>query len=122
MPSMSPKTQQMQMAAGAGVDQTAQLFEQGFSQMAYNVLMSKLPDIVGDVVTFKILDTDAESGLGVGAFVVMRNDNPLYIPVVMSDNNIKPLELVYHKALNIFLPLSNRWLDEIDKTSLTSFV
>ncbi len=69
MPSMSPKTQQMQMAAGAGVDQTAQLFEQGFSQMAYNVLMSKLPDIVGDVVTFKILDTDAESGLGVGAFV-----------------------------------------------------
>ena len=120
MPSMSPKTQQFQMAAGAGVDQSTQLFEQGFSQMAYNVLLSKLPDVVQDVVTFKILDTDVERGMGIGAFIVMRNDAPLYIPVVMSENNIKPLELVYHKTLNIFLPLSKQWLEELDKTSLTS--
>jgi hypothetical protein len=120
MPSMSPRTQQFQATAGAGVDQTTQLFEQGFSQMAHNILMSKLPDIVQDVVTFKILDTDVERGMGVGAFIVMRNDDPLYIPVVMSENNIKPLELVYHKALNIFLPLSKQWLEELDKTSLTS--
>lgn len=120
MPTMSPRTQQFQAGAGAGVDQSTQLFEQGFSQMAYNVLTSKFPDVMQDVVTFKILDSDLDSGTGVGAFVVMRHDNPLYIPVVMSDNNIKPIELVYHKALNIFMPLSKQWLEELDKTSLTA--
>ncbi len=120
MPTMSPRTQQMQMGAGAGTDQATSMFESGFSQMAYNVLMSKLPDIVQDVVTFKILDTDVDKGVGVGAFVLMRGDQPLYIPVVMSDNNLKPLEIVYHKALNVFLPLSTQWLEELDKTALNS--
>ena len=120
MPSMSPRTQQMQMAAGAGVDQATQMFEKGFSDMAYNVLMSRFPDLVQDVVTFKILDTDLDNGSAVGAFVVMRGDQPLYIPVVMSDNAIKPIEMVYHKALNIFLPLTKAWLDELDKTTLSS--
>lgn len=120
MPSMSPRTQQLQMASGAGVDQATAMFERGFSDMAYNVLTNKLPDLVPDVVTFKVLDTDVDKGVGVGAFVVMRGDRPLYIPVVMSDNNIKPLELIYDKALNVFLPLSKGWLSELDKTSLSA--
>lgn len=123
MPSMSPRTQQMQQqqpGAGDGADQAEALFEKGFSDMAYNILLAKLPDLIQDIVTFKILDTDLDSGSGVGAFVVMRNDQPLYIPVVLSDNNVKPLELIYHKALNIFLPLTKGWLDEIDKTSLNA--
>lgn len=120
MPSMSPRTQQMQMAAGAGVDQATALFEKGFSDMAYNVLANKLPDLMQNVVTFKVLDTDIDRGVGVGAFIVMRGDRPLYVPVVMSDNAIKPLELAYDKALNIFLPLTKGWLDELDKTSLTA--
>ena len=115
---ISPRTQQMQTASGAGVDQATAMFEHGFSEMAYNVLLSKFPDIVQDVVTFKILDTDLDKGMGVGAFVLMHGAQPLYIPVVMSDNNLKPIELVYHKGLDIFLPLSKAWLEEINKTAL----
>ena len=118
MPSMSPRTQQMQMASGAGVDQATAMFEKGFSEMAYNVLLAKLPDIVEDVVTFKVLDVDLDRGTGIGAFVLMRGEQPLYIPVVMSDNNLKPIEMVYNKGLDIFLPLSKQWLEEMDKTEL----
>jgi hypothetical protein len=128
MPSMSPRTQMMQQqqqqpgggGPGEGADQAEALFEKGFSDMAYNILLAKLPDVVQDVVTFKILDTDLDTGSGVGAFVVIRNDQPLYIPVVLSDNNIKPMELVYVKSLNVFLPLTKGWLDEIDKTTINS--
>jgi len=120
MPSMSPRTQQMQMGAGAGADQATAAFEKGFSDMAYSVIMNRFPDMVQDIVTFKVLDTDLESGMGVGAFVVLRHGQPLYIPVVMNDNAIKPIELVYHKALNIFLPLTKGWLSEIDKTAIGS--
>ena len=100
MPAMSPRTQQMQMGQGAGVDQATEMFEQGFSQMAYNVLLSKNPDLMESIVTFKVLDTDVDEGKGVGAFVLQRQGRALYVPVVMADNQIKPLEIVYDKRLN----------------------
>lgn len=118
MPAMSPRTQQLQAGMNAGPDQEAQLFEQGFSEMAYSLLTSRMPDVLQDVVTFKVLDVDIDQGTGTGAFVVLRQGAPLYIPVVMCDNAIKPLEIFYHKGSNVFLPLTKGWLDEIDKNAL----
>lgn len=120
MPPLSPRTQQLQAGMNAGPDQESALFEQGMSEMAYNLLSSRMPDVLENVVTFKILNVDIDKGSGVGAFVVLRNDQPIYIPVVMVDNAIKPLEVFFHKAMNVFLPLTKGWLDEIDKTSLSS--
>lgn len=118
MPVMSPRTQQLQAGMTAGPDQEVALFEQGFSEMAYNLLAAKMPDLLQDVVTFKTLSTDIDQGTGIGAFIVLRNGAPIYVPVVMCDNNIKPLEVFYHKASNVFLPLTRGWLEEIDKNTL----
>lgn len=117
MPMMSPRTQGM-AAPGATSDQAKTLFEQGLSGMAYNVLINKLPNISPDVVTFKILDSDSEQGAGVGAFVVMRHNQTIYIPVVMAENQIKPLDILYYKDQNVFLPLTKEWLAEVDKLAL----
>ena len=103
-----------------GPDQETALFEQGMSEMAYNLLATRMPDIMQEVVTFKVLSVDIDKGSGVGAFVVLHNGQPIYIPVVMVDNAVKPLEVFFHKAMNVFLPLNKGWLDEIDKTSLHS--
>lgn len=118
MPALSPRT----MAFSGGppsADQARPLFEQGLTQMAYDVLISKLPNLSQDVVTFKIINVDPEAGSGVGAFVVRRQGQSLYIPVVMADNQIKPLDIFYHKGLNVFLPLSKEWLEQIDRASLS---
>jgi len=120
MPPMSPRTQQLQAGMNAGPDQETALFEQGMSDMAYNLLSSKMPDVMQDVVTFKVIRVDVDKGSGVGAFVVLRHDQPVYIPVVLVDNAVKPLEVFYHKTMNVFLPLTKGWLDEIDKTALSS--
>lgn len=114
---MSPRTQAFAQGAPSGEEET-KLFEDGLSQMAYNVLVSKFPDLIQNVVTFKILDTDIESGAGAGAFVVQHDNETLYIPVVMADNQIKPLDMFYHKGLNVFLPLNNDWLDEVSQLTL----
>ena len=118
MPPLSPKTQQMQSGMNQSPDQEQQLFEQGMSDMAYNLLSSRLPDILTDVVTFKVLHVDIDKGAGVGAFVVLRHNTPIYIPVVCVDSMLKPLEIFFHKKLNVFLPLTKGWLDEIDKNEL----
>lgn len=117
MPAISPRTQAMGQMGGT-TDQAKAMFDQGLSQMAYNVLLSKLPNVAPDVVTFKVLETDHEEGSGVGAFVVIRHGQTLYIPVVMADNQIKPLDILYMKDLNAFMPLSKEWLEELDKQSL----
>ena len=49
-PSLSPRVQQFSAPAPSN-DQAKTLFEQGLSQMAYNVLLSKLPNVAPDVVT-----------------------------------------------------------------------
>ena len=117
MPAISPRTQAMGQMGGTD-DQAKALFDQGLSQMAYNVLLSKMPNVAQDVVTFKVLDTDHEEGSGVGAFVLSRRGQTLYVPVVMADNQIKPLDILYHKDLNVFLPLTKDWLAELDKQSM----
>lgn len=117
MPAISPRTQQMGQLGGT-TDQAKALFDQGLSQMAYNVLLSKLPNIAPDVVTFKVLETDHEEGSGVGAFVILRRGQTLYVPVVMADNQIKPLDILYYKDLNAFMPLTKEWLEELDKQSM----
>lgn len=120
MPAMSPRTQQLQAGMTQGPDQESALFEQGMSEMAYNLLSSRMPDVMQDVVTFKVLDIDIDKGTGVGAFIVLREGSPIYIPVVMVDNAIKPLEVFFHKGMNVFLPLNKGWLDEIGKNALAS--
>lgn len=120
MPPLSPRMQQLQGGMSQGPDQATSLFESGLSEMAYQLLTQRVPDLVPDVVTFKVLATDVDKGYGVGAFVVSRGGQPIYVPVVMSNSAIKPLEVMYHKALNMFLPLNKGWLDELDKAGLAS--
>lgn len=120
MPPLSPRMQQLQGGMSQGPDQATELFEQGLSEMAYQLLTQRMPDLIPDVVTFKVLSTDVDKGYGVGAFVVSHGNSPVYVPVVMSNNAIKPLEVMYHKALNTFLPLNKGWLDEMDKAQLST--
>ena len=95
-----------------------QLFKEKFNQMAYNVLYSRFADMAPSVVTFKILSVDVDEGKGVGVFVLMHDQKPVYVPVILTDGKLKPMEMFYYKDLNIFLPLTPQWLDEVSKMSL----
>ncbi len=117
MPSLSPQVQSAQQGPPPP-EQAEQMFKEQFTQTAYSVLFSKFPDIAPEVITFKILEVDPDSGDGMGAFIVLREDRPIYIPVIMVNGQLKPVEIFYFKDLNIFLPLDNMWLEEIAKMSL----
>ena len=95
-------------------------FEQQFGQMAYEAFSGKFPDLVNDLVTFKILDSNLEDNVGTGAFILEHGGDFIYIPAVLSDNQLKPFDLMYVKSKDIFLPLSREWLDETAKVGLSS--
>jgi len=116
MPSLSPQVQSYGQVPPA--EQAEQMFKDKFTQSAYSVLFSRFADLAPNVVTFKILESDAVEGKAVGAFVALHDNRPVYVPVVMVDGQLKPMEMFYYKDLNIFLPLNNAWLDEISKMSV----
>lgn len=118
---MSPEVQsygQPGSAGPAGPEQTEQLFKQKFTETAYQVLYSKFTDLASNIITFKILEVDVDEGRGIGVFIVDYNQRILYIPVILTDSKLKPFDIFYCKELNVFLPLTIQWLDEIAKTEL----
>jgi hypothetical protein len=113
----SPRTQQMMQPPPTEED-ARQAFEAGFSDMAHNVLASKFPELVSEIATFKIIKSDLKDGSAVGAFLLVRSGENYIIPVILANNQIKPLEIIYAKDKNIFLPLKGAWLDELDRANI----
>lgn len=114
--SISPQVSAFNQPTGPEAED--RLFKERFTQMAYSVLYSKFADIAAKVVTFKILEVNTDEGKGVGVFIVDHDGKPIYIPVILTDSKLKPIEMFYYKDLNIFLPLTLDWLSEIQKMSL----
>lgn len=94
------------------------LFEDKMGQMAYQVFSSQHPDLVESIVTFKVLNSDIDGGRGMGAFILDHAGQMLYVPVVVSDNQLKPFDMVYIKDADRFVPLSPEWLEAADSVSL----
>ena len=101
-------------------DEEKRLFEEKFGQMAYQVFNSQFPDLVESIVTFKMLDSDVDNSSAVGTFVLEHQGQFLYAPVILADNQLKPLDMMYVKDRDIFLPLNAEWVEEVSKGSLNS--
>ena len=101
-----------------GPEAEEQMFKQKFSQMAYSAMSAKFADMMPYVVTFKIIEMSLEEGKAVGVFILNREGKTLYVPVVLTDSKLKPLEIMYYKDLNTFLPLNKAWIDEIGKMAI----
>ena len=114
---LSPRTQAFMQPPPTGEDATL-AFEQGFGQMAHSALANKFPELVERVVTFKVLSSDIDNGSGVGAFIVSLDGDVLHVPVVLANNQVKPLELMYYPKKDIFLPLDKNWIDELSRSTL----
>lgn len=112
----SPGVQEY-MADDTGGDEVTAKFEEAFTQVAYDLLNRKIPYISAKVITFKIINIDVDTGHGVGAFVSQVGNHTLYIPAVISDGQLKPLELLYIKVADRFVPLNLGWLETVIQDS-----
>jgi len=96
------------------------IFKKGFGDLAFKALTKGFPELGADVVTFRVLDAKAQEGRGLGAFILKRGTELLYVPVVVSDNAVKPLDMFYSKTKDRFYPLTPDYLRYVEKGTLTS--
>jgi len=110
---ISPIVQQYQQQQQSIVQQSStpeQLsFNKEFGDAAYELLSAKYPRLLPYVVTFKILDSGTEdnenNSVAVGTFVINRDKDIEYIPVVLHDGSITSCEMLYNKRKDTFAPL-----------------
>jgi len=116
----SPRAQDMQaQSQGPVPDDEDAIFKDSIGKLAYKTLIKSFPEMASDVVTFKVLDAEARSGRGIGAFVVKQPQGVIYIPAVVSDNAMKPLDMFYCRRHDAFFPLTPDYLRLTTKGALT---
>ena len=115
--SQSPRTQSFQ-AQQQTPPNADDIFIEGFTQMAYDAISKNNPLLMKDIITFRVLDVNSEDGSGVGTFILAFNQEIFYIPVVISENAVKPMDMFYSRRLDKYYPLSQEWLIEANKSAV----
>ncbi len=111
--SMSPQVQSF--AQQAPEQDADDIFKSSFSEYAFRALQKRNPGLLTSVITFRVLDTDVNPGYGLGAFILQQPKGIIYVPVVVSDNEVKPLDMFYDRASDRFFPLTPEWLKEVSR-------
>ena len=94
-------------------DEREQAYESAFRDQAYSVFSAKFADLIPSVVTFKVIKSSIDEGDAIGAFILSFQGETVYVPVVMTENRLKPMEIIYSKRMDKFLPLNKDWLQII---------
>lgn len=98
-----------------GTEDAKDLFTQKFTELAYRAFQKTQPEMVQNVITFRVLDVDADTGTGIGTFILQHANDIVFVPCVVADNAIKPLDMFYSRTQDRFYPLNNEWLREATK-------
>lgn len=112
----APRTQGFLQSPDPGDEEA--LFIQGFSELAYKAISKGQPALLASVVTFRVLEKDVQNGEAVGTFIIKQGNEVLFVPVVLVDNAVKPLDLFYCRSHDRYYPLTPEWLREVQTMSV----
>lgn len=97
--------------ADLGSDGSGQSFELSFSNLAHAVLRDKAPSLLDHEIGFQLLDRKDDNTKAVGVFGFKVGSHTLYVPVFFLEGDLKGHELLYIKEQDLFVPLSEGWLN-----------
>lgn len=97
-----------------------QQFEQGFFQLAYDKLQSKLFNLLPYMVGFEIVTKASDGTKAVGVFG-FKSDNGqiIYVPAFFINGKVKDLDVMYSRNNNQFYPLNEDYAEFFLKDDVT---
>ena len=90
-------------------------FEQHFSDIAYSFLQEKALGLIEHLIGFEVVKKNDKGTKALGLFAFKLGDDYLYAPVFFINGEIKPLELLYLKNKDLFIPLDEEWVSYLLK-------
>lgn len=94
-------------------DTSESALEQTFSDLANARLRDKSPVLLDYLVGFQLIDADEDGGRAVGMFAFEIGGDWHYSPVFFLNGEIKGLDSIYSVNSDLFVPLSEDWVNSI---------
>ncbi len=88
-------------------------FEQAFSSLAYAYLRDKAPRLLDHMIGFQLIDRNDDNTKAVGVFGFNVQNQWLYAPVFFLNGDLKGHELLYLKANDSFVPMTEKWVNYV---------
>lgn len=99
-------------------DNLSQQYESTITDMAYQAFNTRFPEFAPYVTTFQMIVSDIDEGSAAGAFLLDISGDMYHVPVILMDNKIKPMDMIYSKKMDKFFPFTTEWLEAVESTSL----
>jgi hypothetical protein len=97
-----------------------QEFEQGFFQLAYDKLQSKLYNLLPFLVGFQLVKKSQDGTKAVGVFGFKSNNGQiLFVPAFFVNGKIKEMDIMYSRNNNQFYPLTEDFAELFLKDDIT---
>jgi hypothetical protein len=94
--------------------------EQTLASMAHRQLTQTMPTLAPNLLGFELITNNDDNTFALGVNVAIIGDTYLYIPTILKNGRIAPVDLMYVPELDQFLPCRDAWLTYIQskKTDL----
>jgi hypothetical protein len=94
--------------------------EQTLSSMAYRQLTQNMPSMAPNLLGFELITSNDDNTFALGVNVAVIGDTYVFIPTILKNGRIAPVDLMYVPELDQFLPCKDAWISYIQskKTDL----
>lgn len=116
----SPRTQALMAPPTDAPKSTDEFFAESFEQLAIQRFTNEHPDIASMMIAFKVLDADSSTGMARGTFILDHSGKEVHVPIILQDNNVQPIDTLYDKDTDRYMPLRGEFLDTIGAQEVDS--
>lgn len=98
--------------------------EQTLASMAHRQLTQNMPSLASNLLGFELIANNDENTFALGVNVAIIGDTYVYIPTILKNGRIAPVDLMYVPELDQFLPCKDAWITYLQskKTDLMAAV
>jgi hypothetical protein len=90
-------------------------FEKSFADISYNFLEQKAPRLMPYLVGFKLIDRNDTQTRGIGVYMFSVGPATIMAPAFWINGQVKPMEMLYLKDKDRFVPFDDDWVDHLIK-------
>lgn len=107
----SPRTQALAQGGPGGTPD--EMFRNGFGNLALQRLEMQFPDLAQSMVTFEILGAEPSTDSAVGVAILDLNGSSVHLPIILAQNDLQPMDMLYLEEAERFIPLQPEWIQAI---------
>lgn len=84
--------------------------EQTLASMAHRQLTQNMPSMAPNLLGFEIITSSEDNTFALGVNVAMIGDTYVFIPTILKNGRIAPVDLMYVPEMDQFLPCKDAWI------------